>query len=120
MKTTQDKVLTAYSALMRIRKVVRGRDALDLFHLKNQLQENIDFQSEEEMRLIEEYGGTVTNEGIVLIADDEKKRAFAKAIGDLRKMEVEVKADKPIIHLEQNPEITMEDIEQLDAFVTFR
>lgn len=120
MKTTQEKVLTAYSALTRIRKTVRGVTALDLFHLKNQLQENIDFQSEEEMKLIDEYGGTVTGDGLVLIADEEKKKAFAKAMAELRKMEVEIKADMPTVNLEKNPEITMEDIEQLHEFINFK
>jgi len=120
MKTSQEKVLTAYAALMRIRKTVKGKDALDLFHLKNQLQENIDFQSEEEMKLITEYGGTVTENGVILIADDGKKKAFTQAMIELRKMEIEVKADIPTVSLERNPEITMEDIEQLDGFVNFR
>jgi len=120
MKTTQGKVLTAYTALMRIRGKVRGKDALDLFHLKNQLQEFIDFQGEEEMKIVEEHGGQVTPEGAVLIADEEKRKAFQKAMVDLRGMEVEVKADIPTLNLERNPDITMEDIEQLVDFVNFK
>ena len=120
MKTTQGKILTAYTALTRMRKTVRGKDALDLFHLKNQLQENIDFQSEEETRLIEEHGGTVTPEGMILIADDEKRADFQKAMAELRSMEVEIKADMPTLNLEKNPDITMEDIEQLHEFINFK
>ena len=120
MKTTQGKVLTAYTALMRIKGKVRGKDALDLFHLKNQLQEFIDFQGEEEMKIVEEHGGQVTPEGTVLIADEEKKKAFQTAMMELRNMEVEVKADQPTLNLERNPEITMEDIEQLHEFINFK
>ncbi len=119
MKTTQGKVLNAYAAMARIRRKVKGKDALGLFHLKNLLQENIDFQGEEEMKLVDEFGGQVTQEGTVLIADDEKRAAFNKAITDLREMEVEIKADAPVISLDRNPEITMEDIEQLHEFIKF-
>ena len=120
MKTTQGKVLQAYAAMGRIRRKVKGRDALDLFRLKNRMQENIDFQSEEEMRLVEEFGGQVTQEGTVLIADEEKREAFNKAIADLRGMEVEIKAEAPVISLDRCPEITMEDIEQLHEFIDFK
>lgn len=120
MKTTQGQILTAYTALMRIRKTVRGRDALDLFHLKNQMQENIDFQSEEESRLITEYGGNVTPEGMILIADDEQRAKFQKAMAELRNMEVDVKIDMPTVNLDRNPDITMEDIEQLHEFINFK
>ena len=119
MKTTQEKVLTAYAALMRIRKTVKGKDARDLFHLKNQLQESIDFQSEEEMKLITEYGGTVMENGTILIADEEKKKAFTKAMIELRKMEIEINADIPTVSIERNPDITLEDIDQLHEFVNF-
>lgn len=119
MKTTQGKILTAYAAIARIRRVVKGKDALNLFHLKNQLQENIDFQSEEEMKLVEEFGGQVSQEGAVLIADGEKRAEFGKAIAEMRGMEVEIKADMPTISLDRCPEITMEDIEQLHEFIKF-
>ena len=116
---TQGKILMAYTALTRIRGKVKGKDALALFHLKNQLQENIDFQGEEEMRLVEEFGGTVTPEGMVLIADEEKRKGFNAAMAELRRMEVDTKTDTPTISLERNPEITMEDIEQLHEFINF-
>ena len=117
---TQGKVLTAYTALTRIRGKVKGVDALALFRLKNRLQENIDFQGEEEMRLVEEFGGQVTPEGMVLIADDEKRKGFNRAMAELRTMEVEIPEEKPEISLERCPEITMEDIEQLNDFVKFK
>lgn len=120
MKTTQGKVLTAYTALRRIGKKVRGKDALDLFHLKRKLQENIDFQGEEEMRLVEEFGGQVSQDGVVLIADEEKRQAFNNAMLELRAIEVEIDTPAPVISLERNPDITMDDIEQLDGFINFK
>lgn len=118
MKTTQGKVLTAYTALTRIRNRVKGKDALALFQLKNRMQENIDFQGEEELKLVDEYGGQVTD-GMVLIADEEKRKGFNAAMAELRQMEVEIKADKPEISMDRCPEITMEDIEQLHEFINF-
>ena len=120
MKTTQQKTITAFTTLNRIRKKVKGKDALDLFHLKNQLKEYFDFFGEEQARMVEENGGIITETGIIAIADKEKKQKFDKEIGELLKTEIDAKVDVPTISLERNPEIDMEDIEQLYGFVNFK
>jgi len=120
MKTTQQKTLNAFTALNRIRNKVRGSDALALFHLKNQLKENFDFFAEEQIRMAEEHKGIIAENGMILIADQEEKRKFDMEMAELLKMEIDVKADIPAISLERNPEIDMEDIEQLAEFVNFK
>jgi len=117
--STMDKTLSAYMALNQIRNKVRGKTALDLFHLKNILKENIDFLNEEEVRLVEEHGGKITESGAILFADKEKRGAYQKARTELGEMETEIKADQVTVNLEQNPEITMQEIEMLDGFVIF-
>lgn len=119
MKTTMDNVLSAFGALNRVRNQVRGKTALDLFHLKNMLKESVDFQVEEEQKLVDEYGGLITDAGSIIIADKEKRAAFLKARKELGEMECEVKTDPVRVDLDKNPDITMEDIEQLDGFVIF-
>ena len=120
IKTTQAKVLSAYSALNRIRNRIKGRDALNLFHMKKVLQENFDFQVEEEEKLVEEYGGVITENGSILIDDAEKRKAYNKARQELGEMECEIKTEVVVISLDRNPEITLEDIEQLAGFVDFK
>ena len=119
MKTTLQKAFDAYITLTKVRGKVKGTDALHLFHLKNVLKETVDFQNEEEARLIEEHGGTVTDNGMILIADKGQREAYQKERIALGAMECEVKAELVTVSLERNPELTMEDIEQLDGFVKF-
>ena len=120
IKTTQGKVLDAYAALNRIRQRVKGHDALHLFHMKNKLQENIDFQTEEEKKLVDEYGGVITEAGQVLIDDKEKRLAFREEYRKLNEMECEVDTEVLVLNLDRNPEITLEDIEQLSGFIDFK
>ena len=120
IQSTMGKALNAYGALNRVRSQVKGKTALDLFHLKNMLQESIDFQVEEEQKLIIECGGIVTDAGTIVIADKDKRAAFAKARQELADMACEIKTDPVLMDLEKNPDITMEDIEQLDGFVIFK
>lgn len=120
IKTTQGKIMTAMGALGRIRQRVKGHDALNLFHLKNVLQEHVDFQAEEERRLVDEYGGKVTETGVVLIADDDRRKEFQEEYRKLLEMEVEVKTGAIVLPLDRNPDITLEDIDQLQDFIIFK
>ena len=120
IKTTQGKALNAYSTINRIRNKIKGKDALNLFHLKNVLQENVDFQVEQERSLIEEYGGTVTETGAVLIEDKDKRLEFQQAYRELQEMECEVKTEPLTMSIDRNPDITLDDIEQLDGFIIFK
>jgi hypothetical protein len=119
INTTMDKALSAFSALSRVRGQVRGKTALDLFRMKNALKESVDFQAEEELKLVDEYGGVITDTGTIIIADKEKREAFLKARRELGEMACEVNAEPVRVDLEKNPDITMEDIEQMDGFVIF-
>lgn len=117
--TTIGKAFNAYLALCRIRGKVRGKTALDLFHLKNVLQEKVDFCNDAELQLVEDHGGKILDNGTIIIADPEKKKAYLKARQDLNDMECEINEDPVTVDLEKNPDITMEDIELLDGFVIF-
>lgn len=119
MKTTNGRVLTAYSALVSIRNKVKGKDALAMFYLKRKLQENVDFVAEEEQKLVTEHGGAVAPNGTIAIPEKEKWEAFLRERKELMDMEIEIDFPATIISLDQNPEITMESIEQLDGFVKF-
>lgn len=118
--TTMGKVLSAYVALNRVRNKVKGKTALDLFRLKNAMKDSVDFISEEEMKLVNEHGGAVTETGTIIIADKDKRAAFMTARKELDMMECDVEMSPPVVNMENNPDITMEDIEQLDGFVEFK
>lgn len=120
IKTTQGKALNAYSTINRIRNKIKGKDALNLFHLKNVLQENVDFQVEQERSLVEEYGGTVTETGAVLIEDKDRRLEFQQAYRELQEMECEVKTEPLTMSIDRNPDVTLDDIEQLQDFIIFK
>ena len=120
INSTLGKVVTAHGAINRIRQRVKGHDALNLFHMKNMLKEKVDFVVEEEAKLIEQYGGIVNDYGMVSFSDKEKKKEYNKDHKELDDMECEIATDPLSMSLEKNPDITLEDIEQLDGFINFK
>lgn len=119
IKKTIREVLSAYVALNRVRNKVKGKTALDLFLLKTAIKPNIDFMSEEEQKLVDQFGGAVTQTGMIIIADKVKRAEFQKARAELDDTECDIDTDPVCVDLEMNPDITMEDIEQLTGFVEF-
>ena len=72
---TQHRAVVAYSTIIRMGQKVAGKAAFSLFRLKQSLKQIVEFQSEEEMKLVEKYGATVTEDGRILPGDDAKKFA---------------------------------------------
>lgn len=111
---TQAQAVQAYGTLMKIGGKVTGADAFALFRLRKQLREVVEFQVEEEQKLVDKYGGKVEN-GRILIPDVEKRAAFIAEHDALGAMACDV---EPV---EAGTEgITMDEIEVLDGFVTWR
>ncbi len=119
IQTTLDRALEAFAAVNAIRSMVKGMDALHVFHLKNRLKESVDFLIEEEGKLIDENGGTITDTGMVIFPNPEKKTKFNKARKELGGMPAEVDAEPVVIRIEKCQEVTAEQIEALDGFVIF-
>ena len=67
---TQHRAVVAYSTIIRMGQKVTGKAAFSLFRLKQTLRGIVEFQSEEEMKLVEKYGATVTEDGRILPGDD--------------------------------------------------
>ena len=118
-KLTQHMAVVAYSTIIRMGQKVAGKAAFSLFRLKQSLKQIVEFQSEEEMKLVEKYGATVTDDGRILPVDDAEKFAeLVKEKEELGNMECDV---VPVeIDLDSIPEITMNEIEALDGFVIFK
>ena len=120
MKTTHKRAIQAYIVLNQMGRKVSGRTAYALFLLKNELKTVVDFQSEEEAKLTEKYGGQITEEGAIVIADKEKAAAFRKEYAELGNMECEIKGEPATVDLDAAPEVTMQEIEALDGLVKFK
>ena len=119
IQTTHGKAYNAFLAAMQIRGMVKGMDALHIFHLKNKLKESVDFMGEEELRLVTDAGGTVTDGGMVIIADAEKRKEYLKARKELDEMPCEINMEPITIQIDRCPDVTAEQIEMLDGFVFF-
>lgn len=119
IQTTLGKVYNAYVTINQIRNKVKGTDALHVFHMKNMLKEGVDFMAEEDARLVADAGGMVTDNGMVIIADKEKRSEYLKARKDLDNQETEIQADPVVIMIDRCPDVTEEQIEMLDGFVIF-
>lgn len=117
--TTHGKAYNAFIALGQVRSIVKGMDALHTFHMRNALKDAVDFMAEEEVRYVQEAGGTITEAGVVIIPDKEKRAEYFKNRKELDEMPYEVKYDPITILISRCPDITGEQIEMLSGFVMF-
>lgn len=114
---TQKQAFEAYVALIQLGKGVKGLTAYALYKLKNELKKIVDFQSEEEMKLIEKHGGTVTETNMIQLPDDADKKAFNKEMEELHNLGCDV---QPIeVKVSELPDITLLQVETLDGFIKF-
>ena len=116
---TQNRAVVAYTTIMNMGQKVSGKPAFALFKLKQTLKGIVEFQSEEEMKLISKYHATVSEDGRIIPGEDKDEFAeLIKEKSELGNMECDV---IPVeIALDSIPEITMNEIEALDGFVIFK
>ena len=119
IQTTHGKAYAAFMAIVQIRSMVKGMDALHAFHLKNMLRETVDFMGEEEIRMVEEAGGIITETGQVLIPDKQKQKAYIAERKKLDEMPCEIQTEPIRIPISRCQDVTAEQIEMLDGFVIF-
>ena len=120
IKTTHGKMVAAFNALVRNRQKVKGIDAKKLFHLKSAMREHFEFYAEQERNIVDELEGTITEDGMVLIPDKEKRKEYGRKRKELDEMECEIDTEPVTIELVNNPWATLEDMEALEGFVEMR
>ena len=118
-KQTQQQALTAYAILMGMGKKATGEAAFSLFRMKQQLRDIVEFQSEEEAKLVDKLGGKITETGQIIFAGDEEKRAFIEGKKKLGSMEIDPAIEPVRIAPDKIPEINMDEIEALQGFIIF-
>lgn len=124
MKTTQKKAVNAYNALTEIGKQPFPiRDALNLLVLRKKLETAMEFQLQEEQKLIDEYQPTVDG-GKITMPYDEKDEAvqarakeFFRKLADLNQMEIEIDADPAPVGIPDGVIIKPETLAALDGFI---
>lgn len=121
MKTTHG---IAVNALITINKLgqnpMKSFAAYKLFRLKKLLKDAAEFQTEQEMKIIEEMGGEVGERGKVLFEESDKYIEFAKRQKELSDMEYEFEGDKISMYMTELPNLSVGDMETLDAFIDWK
>lgn len=120
MKTTQEKALNAYAALNRMaQRSMNSFTAYKLFKLKKALQDPVDFRIEQERKMIEELGGTMTETGQTVL-DSESQKAFNEKVKELNALECEIEREKTVIFLAEIKDITLSEMEALEDFIKWK
>lgn len=121
METTQGKAVAAYATLNQMaRKPMNSFTAFKLFKLKKALGLIVEFQSEQEVKLIKELGGQVAESGAILIDDKEKRMEYAKKHKELEELVCDVNIEPMVMHMKELPEITMADMDTLETFIEWK
>ena len=121
MKTTQGKVVAAFTALNKMaRRPMNSFAAYKLFRLKKALRDIVDFQTEQEQKLIGELGGAFTDEGNAKFETTEKANEFIKRHKELEGMECEIEAERISMFMKEIPEISLAEMEVLETFIDWK
>ena len=115
----QRQALAAYAVLMGMGRKATGEAAFSLFRMKQKLKEYVDFQAEEEEKMVERAGGQITEDGKIIIEDPMKRKAFLEEKKKLGEMEIKPAIEPIRIAPERIPEINMDEIEALQGFIIF-
>ena len=124
MKTTLENAITAMRVITRL-NAVRTKStatARKLFGLKKLLEPNFEFYAEEEKKLIEELGGTVTEDGAILCPEQEKGlQELSRGRQELLASECDIPIDTPIIFRDsEGLQVSGEEIGILDGLADFK
>lgn len=118
MNTTQGKAISAFVAIQKLsQKTLPTLTAYKLFRMKKALHDIVDFQGEQERKMVDKYNGTVTPEGSIVILDAEKRAAFQTEHNELQKLPCEVDVEPIVLPMGDIPEISIADMEALEGFV---
>ena len=121
MKTTQGKVVTAFMALANMsRKPLNSFTAYKLFRLKKKLSSIVEFQREQEIKIVEEVGGSLSETGEVQFKDKEARAKFVEKQRELGELECEVEGEKISMMPKELPEVSLADMEALEEFIDWK
>ena len=120
MKTTQGKAISAFTTLAQMgRKPLNSLVAFKLFKLKKALAHVVEFQTEQEYKLIEELGGTVTESGAINL-DREGVEKYREKHREMENTECEIDTQPVEMRISDIPEISVSEIESLEEFVDWK
>ena len=92
-----------------------------LYKLLKKIQEELDFYSKEEEKLIETYADGIDEKGKVIFSDEQKKKMFFNEIEKLQNTNIDLNFSKINISLSdiQNIKLTPSDFYLLENIINF-
>lgn len=114
------KINNAFSATEEITKQndLTIKVKWTIFNIRKQLSSHVDFYGEEIRKLLDEYKPTV--EGTILRFEKKEQAAeFSEKRDKIDNFEVEITIEKASLNLSDIPNITVQQMEQLEDFITF-
>jgi len=124
MKMTLGRAVSAAQTIERLNRVRMKSTgtARKIFSLKKLLEPNFEFYAAEEAKLVEEIGGTVAPDGMILFTDQQEgMKRLAEGRAELTKTEVEIPIDTPVIfHDAEGVQVSGEEIGILEGLAEFK
>lgn len=119
LETTVIRAVKAHKAITGLSgKQLPVADAMKLFKLKKSLQQAREFAEEEEKKLFDRFSPKA-EDGFFHFASDEDAKAFTLGMKDIHDAEYDLSASVPVVISAEGLTLTVEDLEDLDGFVTF-
>lgn len=120
MKVIQGKVIPAMATINSLGQTsMKSATAYKLFRLKKAMETIIEFQVDQEQKIIDELGGEITQNGMVHFANQENGVKFAERRDELANMECDLDIEKQDIFMSEIPEISIAGIESLEEFINW-
>lgn len=118
MKTTQKNVMSAFMVIAKMQtKPLNSLTAYKLFKLKKALADNVEFQAEEEKKLVDELKGEISPDGNIKFDKPVDQVAFLTKRAEMEKLECEIGIDRVTFKATELPDLSVADIEALDDFI---
>ena len=121
MITTQGKALSAYTTLLMMsKKPMNSLSSYKLFKIKKALADIVEFQAEQERKLVANYGGSVNENGRVMFTDKTQEAEYGKAFKELQTLECEVNVEPIEMNPVEIPDMSISEIEILSPFIEWK
>lgn len=118
----QSKIIIAYNTIEQIKKremVYPSTVSYALFKTKKALQDQYDFQSEEETKLLKEFNPEQGENGNLKFKSNDEASQFLTKLDELGNLEVKLEYEKQKIKLTDDLKFSVAEIEALDDFIVF-
>lgn len=116
----QEKLVRAYMVLDKFAKISFPLSISNkIFLMKEKLQPQYDFQSQEETKCFNENKGIFNDQGKMTFPKIENYQAFENRMKELKDLDVDIEITPIEISIDDSIMITADEIKDLQGFINF-